>query len=281
MDNNLSPLMRGPRVTAAVAGTLVIESGSLRGQRFLLPLPPSCLVLGRDAGCSICFPSEAEADRLMGRRHAQIEVRSGGVFLVDLNSANGTMVQFPDGKLAPVSAQLQLQDGMRIALGGEEGTWIAVQLVSDASLTPSRPAPSPPEQLTVQFSVGAALRGDAVHSVAPGALPSSAQPLLAPEPPPQSAEPPFADHVAPPVKISAVAPAPWGEHQTLPSPREVAERARPEDAPSVQDRELRRHRVLFMRQIAAILTLLLVGCAVGVALGLRSSQDEVVSGAAE
>jgi pSer/pThr/pTyr-binding forkhead associated (FHA) protein len=60
----------------------------------------------------------------MGRRHAQIDVRTDGVFLVDLSSANGTELTAADGRTQQVSGQVQLQSGMRIALGGEDGVWI-------------------------------------------------------------------------------------------------------------------------------------------------------------
>ena len=59
---------------------LIIVGGSRRGQR--IPLTPASTVLGRQ--------SVNPADVQISRRHAQIVVQGGAVWLEDLNSANGT-----------------------------------------------------------------------------------------------------------------------------------------------------------------------------------------------
>src|SRR5688572_27527445 len=101
------------------AGFLIIETGSLTGQKILLPAVPTSLTLGRERSCNIQFDSQSEL--LVGRTHARVEVRSGGVFLVDLNSANGT---FRNGN--PVVGEVQLQHGDRFQLGGEGGPFLTV-----------------------------------------------------------------------------------------------------------------------------------------------------------
>jgi len=270
MDHSLSPLVRGPRVMAAVAGSLLVESGALRGQRFLLPLPPSSLILGRDAACSICFPSSAEADRLMGRRHAQVDTRTNGVFLVDLNSANGTLVQLLDGRIQPLVGELQLQNGMRIALGGEDGTWIGVQIVEDADTDASEP-------MTVRLpSAPTPSLGEAVHRP-----PSVPPPLQTSATLSQPAPPAFADHLAPPPPIGhgyAASESQSAQGRPVsPRPRNNEERAPVEAASVVQDQELRRHRLLLFRQIAAILAIVLLGCVIGVVLGIRAPQEDAAA----
>jgi hypothetical protein len=48
-ETTLSPLMAG----AVPAGFLVVESGSLLGQRFPLPQAPGALLLGRERICNV------------------------------------------------------------------------------------------------------------------------------------------------------------------------------------------------------------------------------------
>lgn len=251
---------------SAVTGSILVESGSLRGQRFLLPLPPSSLVLGRDASCSICFPSEAEADRLMGRRHAQIDVRSDGVFVLDLNSANGTLVQLTDGRIQPLTGELPLQNGMRIALGGGDGTWLGVQIVADSATdaTHSHAPQQTVEQMTVRLC-----------NVPTPPLPRATvkHPVQLPSVPPSSAA---AEHITPAVAAASRA-QPERDRPDFARDHSEAQRAQIDAVPVVQDQEMRRHRMLLLRQIAAILVIVLLGCLLGVALGTRAPQEDAVT----
>lgn len=65
---------------------LVVENGSLRGQRFELP-PGTKLVVGRDAQAQV--PLE---DQLCSRRHFEICNENGKFVVRDLGSSNGTYV---------------------------------------------------------------------------------------------------------------------------------------------------------------------------------------------
>lgn len=252
---------------AAVAGSLLVESGSLRGQRFLLPLSPSSLLLGRDAACSICFPSESEADRLMGRRHAQIDVRADGVYVVDLNSANGTVIQLTDGRIQPLTGEMPLQNGMRIALGGEDGTWLGVQIMANSAMDATHDnALLPIEPMTVQMPK-VPLPSAPVHRAPPAPFPAQ-QPG-----PSQLAQPAFAEHIAPPARPLSQAEL---AEERVPPRRRLPEEPPPSIGvvPVVQDQELRRHRLLLLRQIAAIVAIVFLGCAIGLAVGIRAPQDE-------
>lgn len=254
---------------AAVAGSLLVESGSLRGQRFLLPLSPSSLLLGRDAACSICFPSESDADRLMGRRHAQIDVRADGVYVVDLNSANGTVIQLTDGRIQPLTGEMPMQNGMRIALGGEDGTWLGVQIMADSAMDATHDnALLPIEPMTVQMpKVPVPFAVDPVHHAPPAPFPAK-QPG-----PSQPTQPAFAEHIAPPARPLSQAEL---AEDCVPPRRRLPEEPLPSIGvvPVVQDQELRRHRLLLLRQLAAIVAIVLLGCAIGLALGIRAPQDE-------
>ena len=287
MDHPLSPLVRAPRVVAAVAGSLVIESGSLRGQRFLLPLPPCSLTLGRDVGCSIRFPSEQEAERLMGRRHAQIDIRTDGVFLIDLSSANGTELTLTDGRMQQVSGQVQLQSGMRIALGGEDGVWISVQLTAVAESTKVGGAPhlqsslAPQNEPTLVQTSAAA-----VHQIPPTPAyqlgePQQQRPLVhcAPVQPPLATMQAQHEQPPPPAYFALTAPRPEQPPQVQQS-RLQADAAKKQHGTG-QDHELQQHRVLFIRQVAVIFALLLLGCAAGVLVAIRAPAEESTATSAQ
>jgi hypothetical protein len=119
-------------------GFLLVQTGSLAGQRFALRQPDGPLTLGRAADCAVRFDPQRE--RMVGRRHARIELRPDGCFLRDEQSANGT---FKDGLAI---REARLQDGDRFQLGGEvdgaAGPWLAVQLPAAVRrpLTPDRTA---------------------------------------------------------------------------------------------------------------------------------------------
>ena len=290
MDHPLSPLVRAPRVVAAVAGSLVIESGSLRGQRFLLPLPPCSLTLGRDAGCSIRFPSEQEAERLMGRRHAQIDVRTDGVFLIDLSSANGTELTLADGRAHQVNGQVQLQSGMRIALGGEDGVWISVHLTAVAEPAKVGGAPQLQSSLAplneptlVQTSA------TAVHQIPPTPAyqlgkPQQQQPLVhsdAVQPPHATRQAQHEQHMQPPPPAYFAPTAPRSEQPAQVQQSRIQVDAAKKLHRTGEDHELQQHRVLFIRQVVVICALLLVSCAAGVLVAIRATAEESAASSAQ
>ncbi|HCJ48781.1 MAG TPA: phosphopeptide-binding protein, partial [Microbacterium sp.] len=97
------------------AAVLHIVGGPLTGRE--IPLPKGHFTIGRVAGSDIVIE-----DPLVSKRHARIEVGAGSIELVDLNSANGIVV---DGGLVP---RLRVIPGQRFVLGDTE---IVVQLVPD------------------------------------------------------------------------------------------------------------------------------------------------------
>lgn len=275
MDHSRSPLVRGPKVMPAAAGSLVADTGSLRGQRFLLPLAPSSLTLGRDPGCSLPFPSEADADRLMGRRHAQIDVRADGAYLIDLNSANGTVVAYPDGRMEAVASSIRLRSGMRIGLGGEEGTWLSVQLVEDVEVAVHQPYATPDagqrrdaETIRMPKVPSVAPPQSAVHRP-PSAVPAWTDPAVASQPAPVAPSIGSLEMGLDPLPSKAD----WlhareGSLPTSQPDRKLPER-RSDEAPMAPDHELHRHRVLLLQQVAIIAAVLLGGCVLGLVLGIR------------
>ena len=71
--------------TKGAVSFVVIEPKQERGHRFTLS---DVLTIGRDDACDIAMPG----DTYMSGRHARIEQRADGVWIVDLNSTNGVLV---------------------------------------------------------------------------------------------------------------------------------------------------------------------------------------------
>lgn len=233
-----------PLLAKAQTGSLVVETGSLAGQRFALPSAPGALLLGRERICNVRFDPDRE--RLVGRTHARIEVREDGVFLVDLNSANGT---FREGG-QPVHGHIPLQSGMRFQLGGEGGPWLSVEL-------PVRVEPiavHAPPQLSETPTVITRAEPVAQHAqpavlIRPGTAPHvrPAQPVLAP-------------HVTAPAA------------EDLKSSGRAADSSRAARVGNLAlDPQAAAHRRAYYRQIAIISIILLAACALGVLLGTSGS----------
>jgi len=64
---------------------LIVEGGPLAGRRF--PVPPEGLLLGRSSRCDLAL-----LDLSLSRRHCRFEWRGTVLWVVDLNSANQTLV---------------------------------------------------------------------------------------------------------------------------------------------------------------------------------------------
>ena len=84
---------------------VVVEPRILRGQKHVLS---STLTIGRDDACDIVVGDDA----FISGRHARIEVRPDGAWLVDLRSTNGT---FLNG--TRIAEERLLRKGDRIQVG--------------------------------------------------------------------------------------------------------------------------------------------------------------------
>jgi DNA segregation ATPase FtsK/SpoIIIE and related proteins len=110
---------RGSAGPADVAAIVRIHSGPGAGREFRLPGGHS--TIGRDHTADIVLD-----DPLVSKRHARVEVGPQGVELVDLNSANGILV---DGGLVP---RVRVMPGQRVVLGDTELSITQVGSPSDA-----------------------------------------------------------------------------------------------------------------------------------------------------
>lgn len=245
----LSPLMQ-PREAQALEWYVIVDTGSLAGQRFPIRAAGGLLTLGRDASCTIKFDPEQE--RVVGRRHAHIELRPDGVYLVDDNSANGT---FKEGQAV---REVRLQHGDRFQLGGEvegaQGPWISIHLPVAVHLTPPAPAPAgdgatlitrvnPPSRPPVPSAPLSPM-----HPAPELPLGLVSQPLRQPAVPPPAYVQPAAGLAAPVIAAPIAA--------------------------EVVDPQQSRRRDQLIRQIASIILLLILACAAGVSLGVRQTSDQ-------
>lgn len=127
----------------------VIVGGARDGERELLDLP--VILIGRHPLCDLRF--DAERDRDVSAKHAEIRVEDGLARLVDLGSTNGT---FLNG--ARLTGPTALATGDEIAFGADGprvrvtvgDTWASrssrasVPATPPTTARPSAPAPAPP-----------------------------------------------------------------------------------------------------------------------------------------
>lgn len=245
MDTTLSPLLASP---GGSPGFLLVESGSLAGQRFPLPQAPGSLLLGRERLCNVRF--DPERDRVVGRAHARLEVRPDGIFLVDLNSANGTF----SGDGSAVRGEVRLSAGARFQLGGEGGPWLALQMDAvTVAVHLTLPTSEMPTLVNLPAPPAAAVRPRPTPPVPPASLSS----LIDEQPSPAAPAPIL------PRQIAATYP---------PSGREPESLRRPE--PVLADPVALQQQTQYRRQIIAIALLMILACSVGLALGLRGAPVE-------
>ncbi|QNO38141.1 FHA domain-containing protein [Protaetiibacter sp. SSC-01] len=113
-----------PTPPPAIAAKLVVVEGPDAGTEF--PVVPGTSYLGRDATMADLILS----DPLVSKRHARVDVFSGAIRLVDLNSANGLEV---DGGLV---TRVDLEDGDTVRVGDSV---LRAAIAAPAAATETRP----------------------------------------------------------------------------------------------------------------------------------------------
>jgi pSer/pThr/pTyr-binding forkhead associated (FHA) protein len=88
------------------------------------PLYRAAMVVGRGGGDPRAMPDidlgGLDRQRVVSRRHAQANCDGGAVYLRDLGSTNGTLV---NGEPLPGGAMVRLQHGDRISFGGVQAVF--------------------------------------------------------------------------------------------------------------------------------------------------------------
>ena len=133
---------------------IFVTEGPLKGRRF--SVPADGLRLGRSSSCEISIPDPA-----LSRNHCLFETRDGGLWVTDLASANGTIVN--DVQLGPESQLLRLGD--TVCVGDS-----ALRAVA-AGETVADPAPAPaaaPALPTIDLGLGGESSPDGTADAARG-----------------------------------------------------------------------------------------------------------------
>ena len=144
---------------------LLVTEGPLKGRRFAVPAEG--LRLGRSSSCEISIPDPA-----LSRNHCLFEMRDGGLWVTDLASANGTIVN--DVQLGPDSQCIKAGD--RVLVGDS-----VLQAVSPGGAVPPpapAPAPAPAADIalpTIDLGLGG---GEPLPEEASAARPSKARLVL-------------------------------------------------------------------------------------------------------
>lgn len=255
-----SPLMQ-PRPAQELEWFVIVETGSLAGKRVSIGAASGVLTLGRDPGCAI--PFDPNQERMVGRRHAHLEVRSDGVYLIDDSSANGT---FKDGQ--PIT-EVRLQHGDRFQLGGEvegmQGPWISIHMPIAVHVAPPR-------------TEGATLITRPPVLSTPTIPPPSTAAESTP-PPAFSSQVPRRESVLPldsePAPRTPPAyPHPYHERPVSIGESEIARAIVPTDTPALAvDAQQNQRRTQLIRQLAVIVFLLALACGVGVLLSQQGGSD--------
>ncbi|MFK4834641.1 FtsK/SpoIIIE domain-containing protein [Microbacterium sp. ZW T2_14] len=124
-DASIVPALAPGMDAAATAAVMRIHSGPDAGRT--IPLPAGSSVIGRVAPAQVLLD-----DPLVSKRHARVDVDQG-IDLIDLNSANGLIV---DGGLVQ---RVRVQPGQRITLGATEVSFaLAPRVQTDDSLVLER-----------------------------------------------------------------------------------------------------------------------------------------------
>lgn len=92
-----------------------------------IDLPVDGLMIGRSPDCTLTLD-----DPLVSRHHARVSVESGGVYLDDLGSRNGTLV---NGR--PASARHKLSHQDRVRIGGHEMVFVVEGMSLDTRDRPT------------------------------------------------------------------------------------------------------------------------------------------------
>ena len=115
---------------------VVLSAGKSQGRT--IPVTPLPFLIGRDPACQL-----RPGSGLVSGRHCAILLREGQLFVRDLNSTNGTLL---DGK--PLRGESVLKGGERIQIGPLLFGVTIERRISVTDPTPMPGMPAPPEAAT-------------------------------------------------------------------------------------------------------------------------------------
>jgi predicted component of type VI protein secretion system len=88
------------------------------GEEIEYVMEKDSVTIGRSAKCDLVIPHES-----MSRQHCKIEVKDGEIFITDLGSINGVLI---DGKKIPANASVPFQTYLHLAFGYVTGAQLMV-----------------------------------------------------------------------------------------------------------------------------------------------------------
>jgi hypothetical protein len=127
------------RVVAGAVTSLLVKDAS--GSERMVSLDQPSLLIGRDEKCEVHIPSA-----YVSRQHARIDVRDDGVFLVDLGSRNGSLLNN-----VRVEQSAPLRAGDVIGIGDATIECLAATATGDRTRTlgPRQVEPAAPDRMQV------------------------------------------------------------------------------------------------------------------------------------
>ena len=88
------------------------------GEEIEYVMEKDSVTVGRSPKCDLVIPHES-----MSRQHCKIEVKEGEIFITDLGSINGVLI---DGKKIPANASVPFQTYLHLAFGYVSGAQLMV-----------------------------------------------------------------------------------------------------------------------------------------------------------
>jgi pSer/pThr/pTyr-binding forkhead associated (FHA) protein len=188
-------------------------TGTISGKMFLVD---GTKVIGRDPGCDIII-----AGAHVSRRHAELSIRGGKLWVKDLGSSNGTFVNGKrNDEVALKNGDEVKFDAMAFKIVGPAEQGGGEESFEEAEMTQFRPAMAAPKPVA-----------PAAAAAAPAPAPKPAAPAPAPAPKPAAPAPapaPAAPKPAPapgPAAAPRPAPAPGAAPKPAPAPAAAAKPA--------------------------------------------------------
>jgi pSer/pThr/pTyr-binding forkhead associated (FHA) protein len=105
----------------------------LDGEKLNFQIKKDSCVIGRSAQCDVVITHDG-----MSRRHCMIEVRGGDIFVTDLGSSNGVLIE---GQRIPVNTPVPYQTYLALSFGPVQS--IVIDLEESKADRPKSETPSP------------------------------------------------------------------------------------------------------------------------------------------
>ena len=124
---------------------ITVQNGTLSGKK--IEVTEGFLTVGRGANCNLVFDPNAE--NMVSTKHAYIETKPDGFYLIDNKSTNGTFVNGQTVQITKLNSGDVIQFGKN---GPEVKVFIENQTSSNEATTPINPNQFVPQNIPQQYS---------------------------------------------------------------------------------------------------------------------------------